>query len=113
MTVAELAWRKLAKSERKAITTLLRQHPHFWQLLATNMPATAADTNERIFLRAAIGPTWCGRLPASPPSSPNFTDATGTSPMRPLSPRPTLPRSIRPPPVPGKSLKPSPPTKLF
>ncbi|HEU0011425.1 MAG TPA: S1/P1 nuclease [Verrucomicrobiae bacterium] len=56
MTIAELAWRKLSNNERNAITTLLRQHPHYAFLLATNIPKKALDTNEWIFLRAATWP---------------------------------------------------------
>ena len=56
MTVAELAWRKLSTSERNAVTALLKQHPHYALLLATNLPAKATDTNEWIFLRAATWP---------------------------------------------------------
>ena len=56
MTVAELAWRKPYTTERNAVTVLLRQHPHYALLLATNLPAKATDTNEWIFLRAATWP---------------------------------------------------------
>lgn len=56
MIVAELAWRKLSSGERNAVTVLLKQHPHYALLLATNLPAKAADTNEWIFLRAATWP---------------------------------------------------------
>jgi hypothetical protein len=55
MTVAELAWRNLSTSKRNAISTLLKQHPHYSLLLATNVP-TDVDTNEWVFLKAATWP---------------------------------------------------------
>jgi hypothetical protein len=67
MIVAELAWRKLSKSERNAITSLLREHPHYAVLLATNIPGNAPDTNEWIFLRAA---TWSDMVRPPRPGAP-------------------------------------------
>src|SRR4051794_23019276 len=55
MTVAELAWRKMSGSERKAVSELLRQHPHYAELLNTNVPARV-DRDEWVFLRAATWP---------------------------------------------------------
>ena len=55
MTVAELAWRNLSASKRTAISNLLKQHPHYSLLLATNVPA-GVDTNEWVFLKAATWP---------------------------------------------------------
>lgn len=54
-TVAELAWRQMDKTERGAVTDLLKQHPHYKQLLAANVPA-GVDTNEWVFLTAAVWP---------------------------------------------------------
>jgi hypothetical protein len=53
--VAELAWRDLSAGQRKAAGDLLRQHPHYALLLATNVPA-GVDTNEWAFLNAAVWP---------------------------------------------------------
>lgn len=53
--VAELAWRDLSDSKRKAISELLRQHPHYALLLANKVPA-GVDTNEWVFLNAAVWP---------------------------------------------------------
>src|SRR5438445_6872002 len=43
--VAELTWRNLSSGKRKAAGELLKQHPHYALLLATNVPA-GADINE-------------------------------------------------------------------
>jgi S1/P1 Nuclease len=55
MINAELAWRNLSASKRKAISNLLKQHPHYALLLATNVPP-GVDTNEWAFLNAAVWP---------------------------------------------------------
>ena len=55
MISAELAWRNLSASKRKAISQLLEQHPHYSLLLATNVPPNV-DTNEWAFLNAAVWP---------------------------------------------------------
>ena len=70
-TVAELAWRNLSASRRNAISALLKQHPHYALLLATNVPKNV-DTNEWVFLKAAtwpdmVRPAMPGR-PAKPVS---------------------------------------------
>src|ERR1043165_1405564 len=55
MISAELAWRNLSASKRKVISNLLKQHPHYSLLLATNIPPNV-DTNEWVFLNAAVWP---------------------------------------------------------
>ncbi|MDB6025075.1 MAG: hypothetical protein JWM68_1298 [Verrucomicrobiales bacterium] len=55
MTVAELAWRKMSSCERKAVSQLLRQHPHYAELLNTNVPKNV-ERDEWVFLRAATWP---------------------------------------------------------
>lgn len=55
MISAELAWRNLSASKRNAISNLLKQHPHYALLLATNVPPNV-DTNEWAFLNAAVWP---------------------------------------------------------
>jgi S1/P1 Nuclease len=53
--VAELCWRGLSSGERKGVGNLLKQHPHYALLLATNVPV-GRDTNEWAFLNAAVWP---------------------------------------------------------
>src|SRR5580765_1351845 len=53
--VAELAWRELSASKRKAVSELLKQHPHYSLLLAANVEA-GVDTNEWAFLNASVWP---------------------------------------------------------
>lgn len=55
MISAELAWRNLSASKRKAISNLLKQHPHYAVLLATNVPPNV-DSTEWAFLNAAVWP---------------------------------------------------------
>lgn len=54
-TVAELAWRNLSKKERAQFTELLKHHPHYDLLLAANVPP-GVDTNQWVFLTAAVWP---------------------------------------------------------
>jgi len=54
-TIAELAWRKLSKQERKEASELLKQHPHYEEMLAASVPR-GVDTNEWVFLTAAVWP---------------------------------------------------------
>jgi len=54
-TVAELAWRRLDAAERKSVTDLLKQHPHYNQLLAVDVPQ-GVDAAEWTFLNAATWP---------------------------------------------------------
>jgi hypothetical protein len=53
--VAELAWRSLSKSDKSAAAKLLRQHPHYAILLATNVPP-GVSPDEWAFLNAASWP---------------------------------------------------------
>ncbi len=55
MVVAELAWRKLSSGERKSVSELLKQHPHYAELLNVERPRNA-DPDEWVFLRAATWP---------------------------------------------------------
>ena len=52
-TVAELAWQQMDAAERQAASNLLRQHPHYKQILIAEIPA-GADTNHWAFLNAAV-----------------------------------------------------------
>lgn len=62
-TIAELAWRKMNPSERAAASDLLRHHPHYKEYLAAAVPS-GVDTNEWVFLTAAVWPDWT--RPAKP-----------------------------------------------
>jgi S1/P1 Nuclease len=53
--VAEIAWRDLSAPKRAAISKLLAEHPHYWFLLATNIPPEAG-TNQWAFLNSAVWP---------------------------------------------------------
>lgn len=55
MTIAELAWRSLSEGERQAASALLRQHPHYAELLVVGVPA-GVETNEWVFLKASTWP---------------------------------------------------------
>ncbi len=53
--IAEVAWRQLSKTERREVSQLLKQHPHYDEMLASSVPR-GADTNEWVFLMAAVWP---------------------------------------------------------
>jgi len=72
MAIAELAWRRLSHTERTAATALLREHPHYALLLATNMPPGVSDTNEWVFLRAATWPDLVRPTRTGSPPKPKF-----------------------------------------
>jgi len=72
MAIAELAWRRLSHTERTAATALLREHPHYALLLATNMPPGVSDTNEWVFLRAATWPDLVRPARTGSPPKPKF-----------------------------------------
>jgi hypothetical protein len=55
--VAEIAWRQMDKNERRAVSDLLEQHPHYQQLLAANIPE-GVSRDEWVFLSAAVWPDW-------------------------------------------------------
>jgi len=52
-TAAELVWQQMDATQRRAASNLLRQHPHYKQLLIAEVPA-GADTNHWTFLNAAV-----------------------------------------------------------
>lgn len=56
-TVAELAWRRLDNDERRVVTDLLKQHPHYKSLLAADVPR-GVSKDEWVFLNAAVWPDW-------------------------------------------------------
>ncbi len=73
MIVAELAWRKLSSGERKAVSDLLKQHPHYAELLNQEIPHNA-DRDEWVFLRAATWPDMVRPArPGSPPKPEHIT----------------------------------------
>lgn len=51
--VAELAWRQMDRAERRAASDLLRQHPHYNELLIAEVPR-GVNTNQWAFLTAAV-----------------------------------------------------------
>jgi hypothetical protein len=53
--VAELAWRNLGTAKQKALSDLLKDHPHYSLLLATNVPS-AVGVDEWAFLNASVWP---------------------------------------------------------
>ncbi len=53
--VAEIAWRQLDDSQRRALSGLLKQHPHYDTMLVQDVPA-GVDTNEWAWLIAASWP---------------------------------------------------------
>lgn len=55
--IAELAWRQMDKDEQRAVTDLLKQHPHYKEHLIADVPV-GVDTNEWAFLMASIWPDW-------------------------------------------------------
>lgn len=54
-TIAELAWRQMDNDERNAISELLKQHPHYKEILTEDVPK-GVSTNEWAFLMASIWP---------------------------------------------------------
>ena len=55
--IAELVWRQTSPAQRKAASDLLRQHPHYQNLLAADVPR-GVDRDEWVFLSAAVWPDW-------------------------------------------------------
>jgi hypothetical protein len=53
--VAELVWRRLDNNQQRAVSKLLRQHPHYKQLLVDNSPP-GVSKDEWAFLTAAVWP---------------------------------------------------------
>lgn len=70
-TVAELAWRNMDGHERRAVSELLKQHPHYKQLLAADVPK-GVDTNEWVFLTAAVWPDRVRPAKHGQPPKPEF-----------------------------------------
>lgn len=64
--VAELVWRQMNAAERQAASDLLRQHPHYQQMLLADVLA-GADTNEWAFLNASV---WLDRVRPAKPGEP-------------------------------------------
>lgn len=52
LTIARIAWEQLDATQREAVTSVLRQHPHCEQLLLKDRPQEATP-EEWMFLRAA------------------------------------------------------------
>jgi S1/P1 Nuclease len=69
-TIAELTWRQMSKGERRAASELLKQHPHYKEMLTADVPA-GVDTNEWAFLNAATWPDRVRPAKHGHPSKPN------------------------------------------
>jgi hypothetical protein len=66
--VAEMVWQKMSRAQRRQASDLLKQHPHYKELLTENVPR-GVDTNEWAFLTAAVWPDmvrpeWRGNVEA-------------------------------------------------
>ena len=73
MTVAELAWRAMSRAERAAASQLLRNHPHYAELLEAGLVA-GVDHDEWVFLRAATWPDLVRpAMPGQPPKPESIT----------------------------------------
>jgi hypothetical protein len=57
MTVALIAWRRLDDAQKQKIATILRQHPHYAEYLAKNVPPGVSE-DEWAFMKAAVWPDW-------------------------------------------------------
>ena len=54
-TIAEMVWRKLDNDERRAVSDLLKQHPHYKEILTADVPH-GVSKDEWAFLMAALWP---------------------------------------------------------
>jgi len=68
--VAELAWRQMKPEQRRAATELLKQHPHYKEMLAADVPR-GVDKDEWVFLTAAVWPDWVRPAKADQPARPH------------------------------------------
>ncbi|MGZ4974059.1 MAG: S1/P1 nuclease [Limisphaerales bacterium] len=53
--IAEMVWQKMSAAQRRDATQLLRQHPHYKQLLTSDVPR-GVNKDEWAFLTAAVWP---------------------------------------------------------
>src|SRR5690349_7691897 len=63
--IAEIVWQHMNAAERRAASELLKQHPHYRELLTAHVPQ-GADDGEWAFLTAAVWPdmvrpSWEGK----------------------------------------------------
>ncbi len=77
--VAKLAWDDLSKKERAAATALLKQHPHYSNILTADVPA-GVDTNEWAFLTAAVWPDLVRPAKAGQPPKPRSVTKYNVNP---------------------------------
>src|SRR5687767_7648396 len=68
--IAEVAWRQMSQKERRAASDLLKQHPHYQQLLIADVPR-GVDTNEWAFLTAAVWPDLVRHAKPGQPQKPH------------------------------------------
>src|SRR5262245_29362565 len=65
--IAELVWRRMDATQRNAASKLLRQHPHYKEILLQNAPR-GVPRDEWAFLTAAVWPDMV--RPAKPGQTP-------------------------------------------
>lgn len=53
--IAEVVWQSMSKGERRAAAELLKQHPHYREILTADVPR-GVDKDEWAFLTAAVWP---------------------------------------------------------
>ena len=53
--IAEMVWQNMSRAERREASNLLKQHPHYKELLIEKVPR-GVDTNEWAFLTASVWP---------------------------------------------------------
>jgi hypothetical protein len=70
-TIAEIAWRQMDARERAEAAALLKHHPHYDLILSANVPA-GVDTNEWVFLTAAVWPDMVRPAKKGEPAKPEF-----------------------------------------
>jgi len=63
--IAEMVWQRMSAGERRAVSELLRQHPHYKELLTAHVPQ-GVNEGEWAFLTAAVWPdmvrpSWEGK----------------------------------------------------
>ena len=55
--IALLAYRQLSDAERQQVQAILKQHPHYGEFLAKNVPVKA-NRDEWIVMQASVWPDW-------------------------------------------------------
>jgi hypothetical protein len=66
-TIAEMVWQKMTAPERLEATELLKQHPHYKEILTADVPS-GVDKDEWAFLTAATWPDMVRKKTGKPES---------------------------------------------